>query len=454
MAPARPALPPVEIVIDGQPARAPEGATILRGVPRTRASTPRRSAILETLTPVNVCRVCVVEVKAPACWCRPARAAWSRAWTIRTDSERVRLSRRMVLELLASSVDLSTAPGVDRLMARYGAARSATARPRRPRPASATRASPATTTAPDGAQAETVAQPVKIDNDLYVRDYSQVHPLLQVRRGLRHRRAEHLRHRGRRPRLRRPHLHRVRRPAARLGLRLLRQLHRRLPHRRAHVQERARHARGGHLGRGPADARPTPICPYCGVGCTLTLHVQDNRIVKVTSPADVDGHPRPPVHQGALRLHVRRVAPRRGSPRALTAAPWTRIGRGRASTARGNIALIFGRWFDMPGKAEPGSGRGLTARAPQGRERVSGSPLLHRITGIRDDRAVAASRSERLAALHGSPRSRPSVIRLAKTARGGAIVRRRAWQAASKPRCRVAPSRGARHGSARAGSPG
>jgi len=26
------------------------------------------------------------------------------------------------------------------------------------------------------------------------------------------------------------------------------------------------------------------ICPYCGVGCTLSLHVQDNRIVRVTSP--------------------------------------------------------------------------------------------------------------------------------------------------------------------------
>ena len=28
------------------------------------------------------------------------------------------------------------------------------------------------------------------------------------------------------------------------------------------------------------------ICPYCGVGCTLTLHVQDNEIVKVRSPPD------------------------------------------------------------------------------------------------------------------------------------------------------------------------
>ncbi|MFW6075484.1 MAG: Fe-S-binding domain-containing protein, partial [Chloroflexota bacterium] len=30
------------------------------------------------------------------------------------------------------------------------------------------------------------------------------------------------------------------------------------------------------------------ICPYCGVGCTLNLHVQDNRIVKVSSPKQHD----------------------------------------------------------------------------------------------------------------------------------------------------------------------
>ena len=32
----------------------------------------------------------------------------------------------------------------------------------------------------------------------------------------------------------------------------------------------------------------TTICPYCGVGCNLDLHVQDNAIVKVTRPADHD----------------------------------------------------------------------------------------------------------------------------------------------------------------------
>ena len=32
---------------------------------------------------------------------------------VHTDSDRVRLNRRMVLELLASSVDLSTTPGIE-----------------------------------------------------------------------------------------------------------------------------------------------------------------------------------------------------------------------------------------------------------------------------------------------------------------------------------------------------
>jgi len=35
------------------------------------------------------------------------------------------------------------------------------------------------------------------------------------------------------------------------------------------------------------------ICPYCGVGCVVDLHVQDDRILKVTSPLDssvTDGH--------------------------------------------------------------------------------------------------------------------------------------------------------------------
>jgi predicted molibdopterin-dependent oxidoreductase YjgC len=32
----------------------------------------------------------------------------------------------------------------------------------------------------------------------------------------------------------------------------------------------------------------TTVCPYCGVGCNLELHVQAGEIVNVTSPADHD----------------------------------------------------------------------------------------------------------------------------------------------------------------------
>ena len=47
------------------------------------------------------------------------------------------------------------------------------------------------------------------------------------------------------------------------------------------------------------------ICPYCGVGCTLQLHVQDNSIVRVTSPHGSRRDERAPVHQGPVRLAVR-----------------------------------------------------------------------------------------------------------------------------------------------------
>src|SRR4029077_7033282 len=69
---------------------------------------------------------------------------------IQTDSERVRLSRRVVLEFLASSVDVSTAPTLQSYMEPSGA----------PPPRF-------------GSSAATIAQPLKIDNDLYVRDYAK-----------------------------------------------------------------------------------------------------------------------------------------------------------------------------------------------------------------------------------------------------------------------------------------
>jgi predicted molibdopterin-dependent oxidoreductase YjgC len=139
----------IEIKIDGRAVSVAEGSTILDAARKLGIETPTL-CFLESLTPVNVCRVCVVELEGsrtlvPAC-SRKVEPNMS----IKTDSERVRLSRRLVLEFLASSVDLSTAPAMQAYMDRYGA---------HPERFGVTRA--------------TVAQPVKIDNELYVRDYSK-----------------------------------------------------------------------------------------------------------------------------------------------------------------------------------------------------------------------------------------------------------------------------------------
>src|SRR6266850_8333685 len=176
--PPRPSRPPeapkkVDIIIDGRPMQVPEAWTILEACRSIGMDTPTL-CYLENLTPVNVCRICVVEIKgartlAPAC-SRKVEPGMD----IRTDSERVRLSRKMVLEFLGSSVDLSTAPQAQSYINRYDA------HPERYGPPAASAAAgerdarePGHHHMADGSRAETVHQPVKVDNDLYVRDYSK-----------------------------------------------------------------------------------------------------------------------------------------------------------------------------------------------------------------------------------------------------------------------------------------
>src|SRR5258705_13649805 len=72
-----PAIPPaatrreIEVTIDGERVSVPEGATILEATRKLGIDTPTL-CFLETLTPVNACRVCVVELEGartlvPAC---------------------------------------------------------------------------------------------------------------------------------------------------------------------------------------------------------------------------------------------------------------------------------------------------------------------------------------------------------------------------------------------------
>src|SRR5262249_5954785 len=156
----------VDITVDGTAVRVPEGATLLEACRGQGIDTPTL-CYLENLTPVNVCRVCVVEVEksrtlVPAC----SRKA-EPGMVVHTDSD-----RRMVLEFLASSVDVTlAAPEVRGWMERYGADPSRYGDPAPPHAAGerdATR--PGEHHVTGGAAADTVAQPVKVDNDSYVRD--------------------------------------------------------------------------------------------------------------------------------------------------------------------------------------------------------------------------------------------------------------------------------------------
>ncbi len=97
-----------------------EGATILDAARQLGIDTPTL-CFLENLTPVNVCRVCVVELEGSRVLVPACSRKVEPGMKIKTDSERVRLSRKLVLEFLASSVDVSTAPAMQEYMQRYDA---------------------------------------------------------------------------------------------------------------------------------------------------------------------------------------------------------------------------------------------------------------------------------------------------------------------------------------------
>jgi len=251
----------VELKIDGQAVSVPEGSTILDAARKLGIETPTL-CYLESLTPVNVCRVCVVELEGSRTLVPACSRKVEKGMSINTDSERVRLSRRIVLEFLSSSVDVSTAPAFAGYMERYSA------QPER-----------------FGDAAATVAQPTKIDNELYVRDYSKCILCYKCVEacGVDAQNTFAIAVAGR-------------------GF-------------SAHIStefdvplpDSACVYCGNCIGVCPTGAlmfksehdmrqagtwdesqqtQTDTICPYCGVGCDLTVHSQDGKIVRVTSPLD------------------------------------------------------------------------------------------------------------------------------------------------------------------------
>jgi predicted molibdopterin-dependent oxidoreductase YjgC len=293
------ASPEVGITIDGVPVSVPAGTTILGACRELGIDTPTM-CYADNLQPVNVCRVCVVEVTGSRVLVPACSRKVEPGMEVQTDSDRVRLSRKVVLEFLGSTVDLSLAGPIapDGSIAAY--AERYGADPARYGPAAAPATAgerdahePGHHHAPGGdAAAATVAQPTKVDNDLYVRDYAKCILCYKCvdACGEQAQNTFAIAVAGR-------------------GFDARISTEQAVP-----LPESACVYCGNCIGVCPTGALmfkseydmreagtwdesaqtvTDTICPYCGVGCALTLHAQDDRIVKVTSPTDssvTDGH--------------------------------------------------------------------------------------------------------------------------------------------------------------------
>ncbi len=253
----------LELTVDGETVRVLEGSTILDACRLLGIDTPTL-CYGDTLTPVNVCRVCVVELEGARTLVPSCSRKVEAGMVVHTDSERVRTSRKLVLELLGSSVDLSLADEALEYIERYDA------KPER-----------------FGVDAATVAQDVKIDNDLYVRDYSRCilcyKCVSACGEDAQNTFAIAVAGRG-------------------FGAHISTELDVTLPESAcvycgnciavcptgALMSKSEYDRRQAGTWAESAEEVVTTICPYCGVGCNLELHVQEGEIVNVTSPDDHD----------------------------------------------------------------------------------------------------------------------------------------------------------------------
>ena len=145
---ARKFMADVKLTIDSEPLFVPAGTTILKAAEQLGRSVPT-ICYHDHCTANGLCRICVVEVNGikplvPACL-TPVHEGMK----VTTASARAERSRRTILEMLASAVDLSQAPEIDKFIGEYHADRARF---------------------PDAERRE---HPILDDNPMYHRDYSK-----------------------------------------------------------------------------------------------------------------------------------------------------------------------------------------------------------------------------------------------------------------------------------------
>lgn len=275
------AVPLVTITIDGEEVSVPKGSTILTACKAAGIDTPTL-CYGDTLTPKNACRICMVEVKGSRVLVPSCSRKVDPDMVVMTDTERVRHSRRLVLELLGSSVDLSTTPRIPEWMERYDA------KPERygekaPENRHRDIHEPGEHHAGDGSVAASMNQPDKVDNDLYVRDYSKCITCYKCvdACGTQWQNSFAIQIAGRG-----------------FDVQISTEFNAELPDSAcvfcgncvevcptgALSFKSEYDMRAAGTWDESKQTQTTTVCTYCGVGCNLNLHVQDNQIVKVSAP--------------------------------------------------------------------------------------------------------------------------------------------------------------------------
>lgn len=139
---------PIHLTIDQQPIEAAPGTTILKAAEQAGIAIPT-ICYHDYCTANALCRICVVEVQGARTLIPSCSAKISEGMQVTTQSERVLRARRTILEMLASSVDLSEAPDIQALLQQYQAAGDRF---------------------PDAERRE---PPIQDDNPMYIRDYAK-----------------------------------------------------------------------------------------------------------------------------------------------------------------------------------------------------------------------------------------------------------------------------------------
>lgn len=110
----------VTLKIDGHDVNVPEGTTLLQAANSIGVSIPS-ICYHDHCKPNAVCRTCVVELEGARVLAASCVTKVNEGMVVHTQTDRVKRSRRTILEMLNSAVDLTDAPEILEMLEEYNA---------------------------------------------------------------------------------------------------------------------------------------------------------------------------------------------------------------------------------------------------------------------------------------------------------------------------------------------